>query len=126
MKSAQDLVAAAKSRIREVELGEAEAAIREADVLLDVREPDEYRQGHIAGAINVPRGLLEFKLSGDPALNDRGTRIVLYCKTGGRGALAADSLRSMGYLHVQSIAGGMDGWLGAGLPDVKPELPDFG
>jgi len=125
MKSASDLVAEAKARIREVGLAEAEAAIREADVLVDVREPDEYRSGHIPGSVNVPRGLLEFKLSSDAALADRGLRFVIYCKSSGRAALAAAAMNDMGYLHVKSIAGGFDGWVGAGLPQVKPDTPEF-
>jgi len=125
MKSALDLVAEAKARIHEVGLGEAEAAIREADVLIDVREPDEYRSGHIPGSVNVPRGLLEFKLSSDPALADRGLRCVIYCKSSGRAALAAAAMLDMGYMHVKSLAGGFDAWSEAGLPRVKPDTPEF-
>jgi rhodanese-related sulfurtransferase len=125
MKTAHDLVAAAKSRIQEVTLDDAEQAIRDADVLLDVREADEYAAGHLPGAIHASRGMLEFKLSNSPELSSRDLKIVLYCKTSGRAALAACALRDMGYLQVQSISGGFDAWAGAGKPVVKPSLPTF-
>lgn len=126
MKSALDLVAAAKARIHEIALAEADQAIRDADVLLDVREADEYAAGHLPGATLVPRGLLEFKFSGSPELAARDLKIVLYCKTSGRAALAAAALQEMGYLQVKSIAGGFDAWAAAGKPVVKPALPSFG
>ena len=125
MKTAHDLVQEAKVQIREVALEDADAAIRAADVLLDVREADEFHVGHIPGAINIPRGLLEFKLSGDPELSARDLNIVLYCKTSGRAALAAVALHDMGYLNVKSIAGGFDAWAAAGKPVAKPETPSF-
>lgn len=125
MKTAHDLVTAAKAEIQEVALNEAEQAIREADILLDVREADEYAGGHLPGAIHASRGLLEFKLSSTPELSSRDLNIVLYCKTSGRAALAARTLHEMGYLKVQSIAGGFDAWASAGKPVVKPSLPSF-
>lgn len=125
MKTAQDLVAAAKARITEVGLDGAEGAVRDADVVLDVREPDEFAAGHLPGAISVPRGMLEFKLSGSPQLSARDLNIVLYCKTSGRAALAAATLKDMGYLRVQSIAGGFDAWAAAGKPVVRPEQQQY-
>lgn len=126
MKSAMDLVAAAKSRITEVPVTEAEATVRAADVLIDVREADEFAAGHLPGAIHASRGMLEFKLSGNPALAARDLQVVLYCKTSGRAALAAAAMQDMGYLNVKSIAGGFDAWVAAGKPVHKPELPSFG
>lgn len=125
MKTAHDLVTNAKSRIQEVALADAESAILEADVLLDVREADEFAAGHLPGAMHVSRGMLEFKLSNNPALSSRDLKIVLYCKTSGRAALAACSLHDMGYLNVKSIAGGFDAWSAAGKTIVKPALPTF-
>ena len=125
MKTAHDLVAAAKLRVEEVSLAQADEAIREADVLIDVREQDEYAAGHLPGAIHASRGMLEFKLSSNPDLSSRDLKIVLYCKTSGRAALAACALHDMGYLNVKSIAGGFDAWAGAGRPVVKPALPTF-
>ena len=125
MKSAHDLVAEAKARIHEIDLDSADAAIRDADVLLDVREADEFHAGHIPGAVNIPRGLLEFRLSNTPELSSRDLNIVLYCKTSGRAALAACALHDMGYLNVRSITGGFDAWAVAGKPVARPELPSF-
>ena len=125
MKTAHDLVAAAKAAITEIPVAEAEAAIRDADVLLDVRESEEYAAGHLPGAVHVSRGMLEFRLSGSPQLGARDLRFVLYCKTSGRAALAAAAMHEMGYLNVKSIAGGFDAWAAAGKTVVKPELPAF-
>ena len=125
MKTAHDLVAAAKAQIQETPVDEAEQAIRAADVLIDVREADEYQAGHIPGAIHASRGVLEFKLSSTPALTPRDLKVVVYCKTSGRAALAARAMLDMGYLQVQSIAGGFDAWLAAGKPVVVPESPAF-
>lgn len=125
MKTAHDLVMAAKARIEEIPVGAAEQAIRAADVLLDVREADEYAAGHLPGAIHISRGMLEFKLSNIPELSPRDLKIVLYCKTSGRAALAAGTLREMGYRHVQSIAGGFDAWSASGKPVARPEVPVF-
>ncbi|MDO8180023.1 MAG: rhodanese-like domain-containing protein [Undibacterium sp.] len=125
MKTANDLVAAAKSRIQEITQDEAEQAIRESDMLIDVREADEFAMGHIPGAMLIPRGLLEFKFSSTPEFSSRDLSIVIYCKTSGRAALAASALHDMGYLKVKSIAGGFDAWAGAGKPIAKPSLPKF-
>jgi rhodanese-related sulfurtransferase len=126
MKNALDLVAAAKTQVAEVPVSEAEAAIRAADVLIDVREESEFAAGHLPGAIHASRGMLEFKLSGTPALAERDIKVVLYCKTSGRAALAAAAMKEMGYLHVTSIAGGYDAWVAAGKEVAKPQLPSFG
>lgn len=126
MKTALDLVAAAKTRIHEVTVADADRAIQDANVVLDVREADEFAAGHLPGAIHASRGMLEFKLSSHPELSARDLKIVLYCKTSGRAALAACALQDMGYLHVTSIAGGFDAWSAAGKPVVKPSMPSFG
>lgn len=125
MKTAMDLVAAAKAQVAEIPVADAEAAIRDADVLLDVREAEEFAAGHLPGAVHASRGLLEFKLSGSPELASRDLSFVIYCKTSGRAALAAVAMREMGYLNVKSIAGGFDAWAAAGKPVHKPELPSF-
>lgn len=125
MKTAHDLVAEAKAQVPEIPLEQAEEALRKADVLIDVREADEYLAGHIPGAVHMSRGVLEFKLSGTPALAARDLKLILYCKTSGRAALAARSLQAMGYLDVQSLAGGFDAWSAAGKPVVSPQAPTF-
>lgn len=116
------LVAHAKSEIDECDLATVEKAIKDnSHLIIDVREPEEFALGHIGNAINVPRGVLEFKA--DPSysgsiksLSDKAANIILYCKSGGRSALAAQSLSKMGYKSVTSMAGGFVAWEGAGLP----------
>lgn len=125
MKTASDLVMEAKQSIDEVSVEASADAIANAQLLLDVREPDGYLGGHLAGAINVPRGMLEFRMSAAPEFGPRDLKIVLYCKTSGRAALAAQALKQMGYLNVTSIAGGYDAWVDAGKPVEKPTLPSF-
>ena len=125
MKSAHDIVTQAKSQIQEIGIDQAEAAVREADLLIDVREYDEFASGHLQGAVHMSRGMLEFKMSANPELAARDLNIILYCKTSGRAALAALQLKEMGYLNVRSIAGGIDAWIAVGKPVVKPVLPTF-
>ena len=114
MKTANDLVLAAKANIEEVALDLSENYIRTVDVLIDVREADEYLAGHLPGAVLIPRGMLEFKLSTTAELMSRDLHLAVYCKTGGRAALAVQTLQQMGYRHVKSLAGGFDAWVHAG------------
>ena len=120
--TAADLVADARSQIREIAPKQfsADAA---GCILLDVREPAEFDTGPIAGAVNIPRGVLEFQVDAhpavanvsDPALSHKQQSIVVYCRTGGRSALAALNLQRMGFSDVRSIAGGITDWAAAGL-----------
>ena len=94
-----------------VEAGEA--------VLLDVREPTEW-ETHIAGALRIPRGILEGVADPtsprhDPAL-DPGKQVILYCRSGARSVLAAVTLRELGFTDVVNMAGGISAWKAAGLP----------
>ena len=123
MKTAHDLVMQAKQQINELSTVQAEHALRAKPLLLDVREPDEYAAGHLADAVNVPRGVLEFRIAG--LTSDPATPIVVYCKTSGRAALAAVALQSLGYREVYSIAGGYEQWLSDGLPVQPPVIQSF-
>ena len=125
MKTAHDLVLAAKQHVQEISVDQAVTAIQSCDLLIDVREADEYVAGHLPGATHLSRGMLEFKMAGNPKWQPRDIRIVLYCKTSGRAALCAKSLAEMGYTHVQSIAGGVDAWQAAGHSVFKPAQPSF-
>ena len=113
MKTAADLVAEAKQRIREVTPDEVRAmrARGEDHVLLDVREPDEVAMGRVPGAMAIARGVLE---SAVEARVPREWPVVVYCASGNRSALAADTLRQMGYAEVASMRGGIRGWSDAG------------
>jgi rhodanese-related sulfurtransferase len=116
-----ELVAAARARITEIAATEL-AALPDGAVLLDVREPAEYAAGHLPGAHNIPRGLLEFEISAHPAvacvtdaaLADKTQPLVIYCLAGGRAALAAAVLQDLGFTQVVSIRGGLRACVDAG------------
>jgi rhodanese-related sulfurtransferase len=125
MKTPHDLVLAAKQTVQEISIDNAPAAIAQGDVLIDVRESEEFQVGHLPGAIHMSRGMLEFKLAANPQLQSRDLKITLYCKTSGRAALCALSLKEMGYMNVRSIAGGFDAWQAAGFHVEKPSVTSF-
>src|SRR5213593_3587439 len=108
MASFRDLLRAAKSQIREVDTAAAEAAIAAGALVLDVREPDEYEQGAIPGAVHIPRGNLESNIEG--RVPDHDARIVVHCAGGTRSAFAAKTLAELGYTDVASMAGGFNKW----------------
>lgn len=116
MKTSHDLVSAAKSQITEISVAQAQVACHKADIIIDVREPAEYAAGHIKGAVSVPRGILEFRISDLPAIKGADTEILLYCQSSGRAALAAQSLAELGYTQVASIAGGYEACLKTDIP----------
>ncbi len=121
LKSPLELVAEVKATISEVSLDNAQATCDKADVIIDVREPAEYMAGHLPNAVNIPRGLLEFKINDVEQVQAKGadSNIVLYCKTSGRSALATQSLNTLGFTNVTSILGGYDAWHEAGMPIVE-------
>jgi rhodanese-related sulfurtransferase len=106
-----DICAEAKTRIKETTPSEVQARVEEPGrdwLLIDVREQDEYRGGHLPGALGCGRGILEYHIADiEP---DPEKEIVLYCRGGMRSALAADSLRQMGYRNVHSMIGGFRRW----------------
>ena len=107
----QDLVAAAKQQITEIIPAKAKQLIAEGNItLIDTREESEYAAGHLEKAVSLPRGVLEFKLGNIPELADKAKPVLIYCRTGGRAALAAQSLKTLGYTNVLSIAGGYEAW----------------
>ena len=120
MTTAAQLVQAA---VDQIEVVSTEQARQEFDsgsaVFVDVREPVEWEH-HIAGAVQVPRGLLEFFADpASPRHNDRldpAARTIVYCNSGGRGALATQTLEALGYSNVANLAGGFSSWREAGLP----------
>ena len=124
MKTVQDLVAAAKGRIREIDHAELDAMRAKGAPLVDVREPGEFAQGRIPGAVNIPRGVLEFEVDGHPAVNcvkdaalsHRELPVILSCRSGARSALAAAALKDLGFAEPVSLAGGFMGWTNAGQP----------
>lgn len=108
-KSASELIAEAKTRIKEVPVADVRQmrARKDPVTIIDVREPKEWNLGRIPGALHVPLGLLETTIE---AAVPRDRQVVLYCARGNRSALAADSLQKMGYGSVASMAGGWMAW----------------
>ena len=113
MATFRDLLQQAKSRIREVTTAEAEQAVAgSGTVALDVREPDEYEQGALPGAVHIPRGHLESQV--ETKLPDKSAPVVVYCAGGTRSAFAAETLGLLGYTDVVSMAGGFNKWKNEG------------
>lgn len=112
-KTGTELINEAKSRIREVSPQDVQAMQRDgADVVyLDVREPNEWNLGRMPGAMHIPRGTLETRVE---QMIPRDREVVLYCAGGNRSALAADTLREMGYEKVSSMSGGWRDWVQGG------------
>jgi rhodanese-related sulfurtransferase len=118
--TAADLVAAAQARVRALTPRETADAVAAGAVLLDVREREELElEGTIAGAVHVPRGVLEFVADPASPLHDLRLAprrpVVIYCSVGGRSALAADTLRQLGYGDVAHLDGGLGAWVAAGF-----------
>lgn len=127
------MVAGARSEAREIPPVRAAEAHNRAELhlIVDVREPGEYRKGHLPGAVNIPRGVLELRADpaspgADAALSsDRSARVLVYCTKGpgARSLLAAQTLSLMGYEHVEVLAGGLIAWDEAGLPVESEAQP---
>ena len=107
MKTAQTLVDEARQCISEYSPEQVQSF---KGLIIDVREAEEYAQGHISEAIHLPRGVLEFKIANVLDQTDASSPILVYCQTGGRAALAALTLQTLGYRNVHSLAGGYDAW----------------
>ncbi len=111
MKTYDDLVREARTRVREVTAAETmEARAAGGIVLVDCREPNEWNLGHCAGAIWITRGNLEKHIERHAT---RDQKVVIYCASGNRSVLAAETLQIMGY-DAASMAGGFRGWIDAG------------
>jgi molybdopterin/thiamine biosynthesis adenylyltransferase/rhodanese-related sulfurtransferase len=117
MSGYRELVARARASITEMTADQVRSRLDEL-TLIDVREPDEHRQGAIPGARLLPRGILERDVG--TVAPDPNTEIVVYCGGGNRSALAAASLREMGYGSVSSLSGGFDRWKAEGYPWGDP------
>jgi rhodanese-related sulfurtransferase len=113
------LVQEAKSRIKEVSTSELKTWMEPGQklMLIDVREDSEWQAGHAASATHIGRGTLEREI--EKAVPDKAQRVVLYCHSGARSALAVDTLQKMGYTNVFSLAGGYAGYQDAGFPSQK-------
>lgn len=114
----QELVAEAKKKVIEISPTDAAAKMQNDNVvLIDVRERDEWNEGHIQHAVHLSRGTIELEI--EEKVPDIETMVICHCGGGGRSALAAESLQKMGYKNVRSLAGGFKAWKALGLPTVK-------
>ena len=117
MTSYRDHLAEIKAAIREVSAREAQDIV--GATWVDVRERDEWEEGHIPGAIHIPRGYLESRIEG--VVTDRSTQVVVSCQSGARSALAAKTLLDMGYTDVVSLEGGFTDWKRNGFEIKLPK-----
>ena len=126
--SPADIVARAKATITECSVTELENRSKSDTLLIDLREPAEFYKGHISGAVHLPRGLLEFEIHKlvntffvDESVPAENRSIFVYCGSGARSALAAQSMEALGYNNVASVAGGFEAWKQAQLPVNLPD-----
>ena len=111
----QKLVADAKKNITEISPQNAAAKLKSGEaVIVDVRDNDEWDEGHISNAMHLSRGTIELDI--EEKVPDPSALIICHCGGGGRGALATESLQKMGYKNVRNMAGGLKAWKAAGLP----------
>jgi len=108
----------AKSRIREINVGEAQEKVANGEAtLIDVREESEWEAGHALGAYHIGKGVIERDI--EQKVPDKSAELILYCGGGFRSALATDNLQKMGYTNVASMSGGWRAWQAAGAPVEK-------
>ncbi|MGC2236666.1 MAG: rhodanese-like domain-containing protein [Pyrinomonadaceae bacterium] len=112
-----EIVADAKSRVREVSVGDAQERIKSGANLIDVREDNEFEAGHAKNAMHLGRGIIERDIVGK--FPEKDAELILYCGGGFRSALSVDMLQKMGYTNVFSMAGGWKAWKDAGAPTGK-------
>jgi sulfur-carrier protein adenylyltransferase/sulfurtransferase len=112
----RELLQQAKAEIEEIDAARAHSLVAdgEAPALVDVRERDEWDEGHIPGAVHIPRGYLESRI--EQAALDRARPLIVYCASGSRSAFAARTLQELGYEQVSSLAGGFTDWKQNGFP----------
>ncbi len=115
-----ELLAQAKLQLTIIDTHKAIGLCKQGATLLDVREAAEFNQGHLPHAKHVSRGLLEFMVGNHPALTDVDATLVVYCKNGGRSALAAELLQRMGFTSIYMLEGGFDGWCDDGHETHHP------
>ncbi len=120
---AKEWVDKARAATKQVTIADLKAAMDSAEnvVVLDVREPNEYEVAHIPGAINVPRGLLEFSIWA--VIPNKQEKVFIYCKTGARAALATKALNELGYVNAVAVDTGGVAWVKAGYP-VQTSITD--
>ena len=118
MATFRDLLAAAKASITEIDTDVASEKIAAGALILDVREPDEYEEGAIPGAVHIPRGPLAAQIEG--RIVDKNAPIVVYCAGGVRSAFAVQTMQELGYSNAMSMEGGFGRWKDQGRNWKQP------
>ncbi|HEY4257069.1 MAG TPA: rhodanese-like domain-containing protein [Candidatus Udaeobacter sp.] len=114
----QKLVTEAKKNITEISPQDAAARLKSGEAMIvDVRDKDDWDEGHIPSALHMSRGTIELDI--EEKVPDPNAMIICHCGGGGRGALATESLQKMGYKNVRNMAGGFKAWKATGLPTTK-------
>jgi sulfur-carrier protein adenylyltransferase/sulfurtransferase len=114
-KTSKNILDEARASIKQIDIDEARRMLEKPGVVLvDVRESDEWRQGHIEQAVGIPRGFLELRI--EEKVPDHKSPIILQCASGTRSLLAARTLRELGYQNVYNLTGGFNAWKDRGLP----------
>ncbi|MCF8369740.1 MAG: hypothetical protein K9G76_11925 [Bacteroidales bacterium] len=133
--SSDDMVAFYRQNIEEISPAELKAKLEEGEMflLIDVREPGEHNLGYIPGAVNIPRGTLEFKIGKEEYwesqfmyLPEKTDEIIIYCKKGNRGVLAVNALKQLGYTNVKNLQGGWKEWEMTYPLDYEKNLEEMG
>ncbi|MFN0155150.1 MAG: molybdopterin-synthase adenylyltransferase MoeB [Gaiella sp.] len=120
MATYRELLEQVKGEIDEVSTSEAKPLVGGSHLFVDVREADEWQEGHVPGAVHVPRGMLESRI--EALVPDKSRELVIYCAGGARSAFAARSLTELGYENVISMAGGFADWKRNGFDYVTPKV----
>ncbi|HKN09419.1 MAG TPA: molybdopterin-synthase adenylyltransferase MoeB [Pseudomonadota bacterium] len=116
-KTSKTILDEARAQIKQIDVEEARRMMeRRGTVVIDVRESDEWRQGHLSNAVGIPRGFLELRI--EEKVPDRKTPIIVHCAAGARALLAARALRELGYENLYNMTGGFNAWKDKGLPWV--------
>jgi rhodanese-related sulfurtransferase len=123
-RSVSELVARTKAQIKTIDMATFKSALDKGDLglIVDVREPGEYANGHIPGAINIPRGQIELRIwphVGFPGNTNMGRKMTLYCGSGTRCVLATKSLQDLGFNNVTAADMKIGDWVKAGYPLLK-------
>jgi rhodanese-related sulfurtransferase len=123
-RSVSELVAKTKAQIKMIDMATFKTALYKSDLglIVDVREPGEYAAGHIPGAINIPRGQIEFRIwphVGFPDNTNMSRKMTLYCGSGVRCVLATKSLQDLGFSNVTAVDMKIEDWAMAGYPLEK-------
>jgi len=113
------LVQDANKRVKETNVAAVKKRMDAGEkfILVDVREDNEWANGHLPGAVHMGKGIIERDI--EQQVPDTSAKLILYCGGGFRSALAGDNLQKMGYTNVESMDGGWKGWIQAGLPTAK-------